>query len=186
MRHSIRFVAAAALFATVIVAAAAGAMTAANPARDPLPPEKQAQVDAAASLRVSARRADKANDPGRPIAAQADTPPETGLVGLVNAPISGSLFTPQNAWAGWTSATTFTQVWAGAAPGDAGHGLVFVVRRMGDGHILDEGSSPVTVLVAAPAIGGPLKIVRVENGNLVIANPGGHEFTFNPVTGAFA
>jgi hypothetical protein len=185
MRHSIRFVAAAAVFATVIVAVAAGAMAAANPTRDQLPPEKQAQVDAAASLRVSAPRADKSNDPGRPIAAPADTSPETGLVGAVNAPISGSLFTPQNEWAGWTSATTFTQVWAGAAPGDTGHGLVFVVRRSGDGRLLDDESAPITSLVEAPAIGGPLKIVRVENGNLVIANPGGHEFIFNPATGAF-
>ena len=184
MRHPIRLGAIGAV-TLVLALTGIGVISAADPPAEKLPADKQALEDAAAALRATAPKGDKAHDPGRPVNTQTEGPPETGLLGPFNAPVSGTEFTPKNAWAGWTNATTYTQVWAGDSPRDPGHGLVFVVRRRGANGILDDSLAPVPALIKAPAAGGPLRIVRVEGDELIVANPGGHEFRFNPATSSF-
>jgi hypothetical protein len=184
MRDPIRLVAIG--VATLALAATGmSVISAAGPPADKLPAEKQALEDAAASLRANAPKGDKAHDPGRPVDTQAEGPPDTGLLGAFNAPISGTEFTPKNAWAGWTDASTYIQVWAGNSPTDPGNGLVFVVRRHGANGILDDSVAPVPALIKAAAAGGPLHIVRVEGDQLIVANPAGREFRFNPASSAF-
>jgi len=181
MRDRIRPVAIG-VAALALAATSIGIISAASPAAEKLPAEKQALVDAAASFRANAPKGDKAHDPGRPVDTQTDGPPETGLLGAFNAPISGTEFTPKNAWAGWTDAGTYTQVWAGSSPSDPGNGLVFVVRRHGSSGILDDSVAPAPTLIKSPAVGGPLQIVRVDGSELIVANPGGREFRFNPAS----
>jgi hypothetical protein len=168
----------------LVVGLASGILAAAHPATH-LPAAKQALEDFAARHRANAPKRDKAGDPGRPMAAQTDPPPETGLLGAVGAPMPGGRFTPTTAWAGWTTPTTYVQVYAGDAPDHAGKGLVLVVRRTGAHGRLDPTVPAVTTLVRPPAAGGPLRIVRVEGSGLVLVNPGGHEFVFRPASGAF-
>jgi hypothetical protein len=124
-------------------------------------------------------------DPGRPLVIQTDPPADTGLLGQVGAPIPGGIFTPENAWADWIDATTYVQVYAGDTPDQPGHGVVFVVRRHGSGGVIDPEIPSTSALVAPPSLGGPLRIVRFEGGEVVVVNPGGHEFRFNPVSSAF-
>src|SRR5438552_2892810 len=95
MRHPIRVIAVAAA-AVALAVSAGGLISAAEPTANNLPAEKQALEDAAASFRATAPKGDKAHDPGRPLDAQTDGPPDTGLLGAFNAPISGSEFTPTN------------------------------------------------------------------------------------------
>lgn len=171
--------------ALALAATSIGIISAASPAADKLPADKQALEDAAANFRANAPKGDKAHDPGRPVDTHTDGPPETGLLGAFNAPVSGSEFTPKNAWAGWTDAGTYTQVWVGNSPGDPGNGLVLVVQRRGASGILDDSVAPVPTLIKSPAIGGPLRIVRVDGSELIVANPGGREFRFNPATLTF-
>ena len=168
----------------LVAGAATGMLLAARPA-DRLPAAKQALEDFAARHRANAAKADKAHDAGRPLVVQADPPPETGLLGMVGAPAPGGVFTPTNAWAGWTSPTTYVQVYAGASPDQPGKGLVLVVRRSGVNRHLDSAASPVASYVAAPAAGGPLRIDRVQGADLILRNPGGHELVFHPATGSF-
>jgi hypothetical protein len=131
--------------------------------------------------------ADKSTDPGGPIVIQTDPPPEVGLLGQVNAPAPGGVFTPTNAWAGWIDASTFVQVWAGDQPEFGGGGLMMVMRRpgIGDGAHLDPNGEPAASYVPPPTKGGPLTIVAVQDGNLVIRNPKGTDFLFDPAAGAF-
>ena len=171
--------------AVALVAIGAGILTAANPKDDKLPPEKQALEDFAAANQANAPIKDKAKDPGRPVNTAIDVPPDTGLLGPVNAPVPGGVFTPTNEWAGWVDATAYLQVYAGDSPENPNTGVVFVVRRFGSNGHLDPNLDPVTTFINPPAVGGPLKIVRVEGGELIIANPGGHEFRFNPAAVAF-
>jgi len=147
--------------------------------------EKDAFLAAEGALKATAPKTDKSKDPGRPIDTAPRQPPDTGLLGARNAPIAGGQFTPQNEWAGWTDATTYTQVWAGDSPDDPGKGLVFIVRRTGADGLLTEGVEPVSSLVKPQSVGGPLRIVRVDGTDLIVANPGGHEFRFNAAKGAF-
>jgi hypothetical protein len=168
----------------LIAGAATGLLVAARPG-DHLPPAKQALEDFAARHRANAPKADKGRDPGRPLIVQTDPPPETGLLGVVGAPAPGGVFTPSNAWAGWTSPTTYVQVYAGGSPDHPGTGLVLVVRRTGAMGHLDPTVAPVTRYVGAPAAGGPLRIVRVSGTDLIVANQGGHEFVFHPASAAF-
>jgi hypothetical protein len=184
MRNPIRLIAIGAAI-LVLALTGIGVITAANPPVEKLPADKQALEDAAAAFRAKAPKGDKAHDPGRPVDTQTEGPPETGLLGAFNAPVSGTEFTPTNAWAGWTDANTYTQVWAGNSPKDPGHGLVFVVRRHGANGILDDSVAPVPALIKQPAAGGPLRIVRVEGDELIVANPGGHEFRFKPASASF-
>jgi hypothetical protein len=169
----------------MFVAACASTMVAARPAADPLPPEKAALETFAANHRATAPRRDKSTDAGRPTEGPPDEPPDTGLLGPANAPVPGGVFTPVNAWAGWTDPSTYTQVYVGDSPERQGEGLVFVVRRPGVDGVLTPGAEPVTTFITPPAVGGPLRIVRVEGQELIVANRGGHEFRFNPADAAF-
>jgi hypothetical protein len=174
--------------AAVLVLATAGLITAAKPAGDVLPPEKQALENFAATHRAEAPKPDKSKDGGRAAAKAAavpDEPPDTGLLGPVSAPMPGGIFTSTNAWAGWTDATTYTQVYAGDSPENPGNGLVVLVRRPGGSQLLTAGATPTSASHKPPVAGGPLRILRVENGKLVMANPAGRELRFDPVEGAF-
>jgi hypothetical protein len=152
-----------------------------------LPSEKAALESFAAARRSSAPRADKSSDPGRPVVTETDAPPEIGLIAHANAPAPGGVFTPSNEWAGWIDATTFVQVWAGDQPALAGGGVVMVMRRpgVGDGVHLDPDAEPTQSFVPPPVKGGPLSITEVRDGLLVIRNPKGREFLFEPASGTF-
>lgn len=152
-----------------------------------IPPEKAALESAAAAFRSSAPRADKSSDPGDPLVIQTDPPPDVGLFENANAPAPGGIFTPSNAWAGWIDADTFVQVWAGAQPDFGGRGVVMVMRRpgVGDGSHLDPDTDATQSFVAPPGNGGRLTITEVRDHLLVIRNPKGTEFEFDPATGAF-
>jgi hypothetical protein len=153
----------------------------------PVPPEKTAIESAAAVYRSSAPRADKSSDPGRPVVVETDPPPEVGLFANANAPAPGGVFTPSNEWAGWIDAMTFVQVWAGEQPDFGGRGALMVMRRsgVGDGSHLDPETEATQTFVAPPSKGGRLTITEVRNHLLVIRNPNGTEFEFDPETGAF-
>jgi hypothetical protein len=168
--------------ALVLAGIALALIACAGPASD-LPSEKQAQESFALAQRSSGPVADKSTDPGRPVVVQVDPPPAVGLLGQVNAPVSGSEFTPTNAWAGWIDPTTYVQVFAGDSP--AGGGRMFVLRRTGHGGHLDADSSPTASFVLPPEPGGPLDIVRVEGTKLIVANHHGREFSFDPVSATF-
>ena len=171
--------------AGILGAALVSGIAAASLAPSDLPAEKQALEDFAIRHRAGASRGDKSHDPGRPLVVQTDPPPETGLLGLVGAPMAAGAFTPTSAWAGWTSPTTYVQVYAGDAPDHPGQGQVLVVRRTGAGGRLDPGVAPVLTLVAPKAAGGALRIARVEGSDLILVNPGGHELVFRPATSSF-
>jgi hypothetical protein len=153
-----------------------------------LPDEKAAMESAAAVLRSSAPRAEKSSDAHGPDVVETDPPPEVGLFENVNAPASGSVFTPSNEWSGWIDASTFVQVWAGEQPDRGGSGVLMVMRRpgVGDGSHLDPDRPSVQTYVLPPTSGGRLTITRVrDRGVLVIRDPKGQEFEFDAVTGAF-
>ena len=152
-----------------------------------MPPEKVALESFAAARRSSAPRADKSSDPGRPVVTETDAPPDVGLFAHANAPAPGGVFTPSNEWAGWIDATTFVQVWAGDQPAFGGGGLVMVMRRpgMGDGVHLDPDAASMQTFVPPPVKGGPLTITGVRDRLLVIGNPNGREFLFDPASGTF-
>ena len=61
-----------------------------------------------------------------------------------------------------------------------------VVRRTGSAGRLDPTVAPVTTFVRPPAVGGPLRIVRVRDSGLILVNPGGRELEFRPATAGFA
>lgn len=167
----------------LLAAISATLISAADPA-DKLPPEKQALVDFAAAQRTAGKSADKTKDRGAPLVLQADPPAEVGLLGPVGAPVSGSIFTSENAWAGWLDDQTYAQVYAGAPGENRAQGLLFVVLRSGDLGILKADGGSSSQVISAP-IGGPLHIVRVEDGLLIVANPGGREARFDPSTRSF-
>ncbi len=171
--------------AGLVLAALASGIAAASRPGSQLPAAKQALEDFATSHREHAAKGDKGDDRGRPLPTRAEAAPETGLLGAVGAPLPGGTFTPTTAWAGWTTPTTYVQVYAGDSPDQPGKGLVLVVRRTGAGGRLDPAFPPVTSLVRPPAAGGPLRIVRVEGSALILVNPGGHELVFHPTTAAF-
>ncbi len=153
----------------------------------PIPSEKAALESAAAAFRSSAPRADKSSDPGHPRVIQTDPPPEVGLFEHANAPAPGGVFTPSNEWAGWIDADTFVQVWAGQQPDLGGRGVVMVMRRpgIGDGSHLDADAHATQTFVAPPGKSGRLTITDVRGHLLVIRNPKGTVFEFDPATGAF-
>jgi hypothetical protein len=165
----------------VVVSACGSAAT------PPIPSEKVALESFAAAFRSSAPRADKSSDPGPPIASETDAPPEVGLFAHANAPAPGGVFTPSNEWAGWVDVKTFVQVWAGDQPELGGGGLIMVMRRpgLGDGLHLDPDAEPTQTFVPPPVKGGPLTITAVRKGLLVISNPKGDEFLFDPADGTF-
>jgi hypothetical protein len=179
-----RIAALATVGATIGVIAAVGLLDAAGP-KDTLPPEKQALVDYANAVQRGGVAGDKSKDSNRPLITQVDAPPRLGMLGAAQAPTPGGIFSTNNAWAGWVSPTLFVIVYAGAPSDDPGRGLILVQRRSGSNGVLDAGAEETGGIVAAPAIGGPLQIVRIENGEVIVANPGGREFRFNPLTGAF-
>jgi hypothetical protein len=82
-------------------------------------------------------------------------------------------------------AISYTQVYAGDSPDSPGRGVMLVVRRAGAANTLTPGAAATTTFVRAPGAGGSLRILRVENGALVVANAAGREFRFNPVSAAF-
>lgn len=166
------------------IAVAVGILQAAGPGEQ-LPPEKQALADYMAAFRQAGTPADKSKDAGRPLIVQVDGPPRTGMLGAAQAPAYGGLFTTNNAWAGWLDSTTFVVVYAGAPSDEPGHGLVLAERRVGADGLVDPTVEPVVTLVPAPMPGGPLRIVRVVDGEVIVANPGGQEFRFNPLSGVF-
>lgn len=182
MRRSGQTSAAASVLLLALSATAVAVVACSGPASD-LPPEKQALESFAAAQQSSGPAADKSADPGGPLIVQTDPPPLVGLLGQVTAPISGSVFTPTNAWAGWVDQSTYVQVYAGDSP--AAGGLMFVLRRKGSGGQLDPNASPATRFVPPPESGGPLVIVRVESDRLIVANQQGDEFRFDPASGAF-
>ena len=173
--------------ATAVVLVAAVASGCAIGGAGTLPPEKAALESFAAAFQSAAPRADKSSDPGRPLVIQTDSPPDVGLLGQFNAPAPGGVFTPTNAWAGWIDAKTYVQVWAGDQPEFGGGGLIMVMRRpgVGDGAHLDPNAEPTASYVPPPTKGGPLTIAAVRDGRLVIRNPKGTEFLFDPAAGAF-
>jgi hypothetical protein len=152
---------------------------------DELPPDKQALDRIAAEHQRAGATRDKVTDPGRPVVDQPDPPPLTGLLGNVQAPIFGEIFTPVNAWAGWVDETTYVQVWAGVSPSKPGRGYVFVGRHTGAHGVIDHDVEPTTSLVAAPAGGLPLKILRVDGDILILVTPDGLEFRFDPASATF-
>ena len=156
-------------------------------ATPPMPPEKAALESFAAARRSSAPRADKSSDPGRPAVTETDAPPDVGLFAHANAPAPGGVFTPSNEWAGWIDAKTFVQVWAGDQPAFGGGGLVMVIRRpgVGDGVHLDPDAASMQTFVPPPVTGGPLTITGVRDRLLVIGNPNGRKFLFDPASGTF-
>lgn len=166
---------------SVLVAAACAPQT------DAVPSEKAALESFAAAWQSSAPRADKSSDPGRPLLIQTDPPPEVGLFEHANAPAPGGVFTPTNEWAGWIDAKTFVQVWAGDQPQMGGGGLMMVMRRpgIGDGAHLDPQAEPTATFVPPPTRGGPLKIAAVDDSRLIVRNPKGEEFLFDPAAGLF-
>lgn len=174
----------AGLAGLLLLGLAAGLILAAGP-QDALPPEKQALVDAANAFRQGGQPADKSMDTGRPQIAQGDTAPMTGMLGAVAAPMAGGVFTATNAWAGWIDPTTYVIVYAGAPGENPGQGLVLLMRRTGADGFLDPSAEPTGRLIPAPLPGGPLRIVRLDGRDLIIANPAGHEFRFDPVTASF-
>ncbi len=175
----------AAAMATVLLLAAVGAtlISAADPT-DKLPPEKQALVDFAEAQRQGGKPADKTKDRGAPLVLQADPPAEVGLLGQVGAPVAGSIFTAENAWAGWLDDQTYAQVYAGAPGENRTQGLLFLVLRSGERRVLKADGGSDSQVITAP-IGGPLHIVRVEGGLLVVANPSGREVRFDPSSRSF-
>ena len=152
---------------------------------DELPPDKQAMERMAAEHQREGATRDKVTDPGRPAIDQPDPPPLTGLLGSVQAPVFGEIFTPVNAWAGWVDATTYVQVWAGFSPSTPGRGYVFVGRHTGSNGRIDHVVEPSTSLVAAPAGDAPLTILRVDEDMLIMGTPDGLELRFDPASGAF-
>jgi hypothetical protein len=152
---------------------------------DELPPDKQALESVAAEHQREGATGDKITDPGRPVAAASDPPPLTGMLGNVQAPIFGEIFTPVNAWAGWVDGTTYIQVWAGVSPSKPGRGYVFVGRHTGANGAIDHDVPPTTSLVAAPAGRSPLKILREDGGILILGTPDGLEFRFDPASATF-
>lgn len=163
-------------------------VAACGPASTPaMPSEKVALESFAAAWRSSAPRADKSSDPGRQVVTETDSPPDVGLFAHANAPAPGGVFTPSNEWAGWMDATTFVQVWAGDQPAVGGGGLVMVMRRpgVGDGVHLDPDAQSTQAFVPPPVKGGPLTITGVRDGLLVMGNPKGGEFLFDPASGMF-
>jgi len=182
MKHLlIRAGAAVGIAAAVALSMQSPSTGAANGARETLPPEKQAILDAEASFRTAGQPRDKSKDSGRPLIVQEDPPPLTGMLGAVQAPTFGGVFTTTNAWAGWVNPTTYVTVYAGAPSGSPADGELFVVTRTGrDGRL--DGAGPSGQLVSVPGSGGPLRIVRIDAGDVIVANPGGQEFRFNPLS----
>jgi hypothetical protein len=170
----------------VIIVAAAVTGCAIDPV-DTLPPEKAALESFAAAFQSAAPRADKSTDPGPPLVIVTDPPPDVGLLDQVNAPAPGGIFTPTNAWAGWIDARTYVQVWAGDQPGSGGGGLMLVIRRpgIGDGAHLDPNAEPTASYVPPPSESGPLTIVAIRDGKLVVRTSTGTEWLFDPGAGAF-
>ena len=179
-----RIARAGALAAVVIgtTLAAAGVLASA-PASDPLPPEKQAFENFANANRLAGSPHDKAADKGAPLVIQTDAPPITGLIDVLDAPISGEAFTPTNAWAGWIDAT-YVRVWVGGPPDDPATGLVLVIRRPGSNGQIDYSASGDQSLLPVP-IDGPLKIESVDGSDLVIAGPSGKAVWFDATSGTF-
>jgi hypothetical protein len=170
----------------IAVLACATALAACAPA-DELPPAKRALETFAAERQANAPRADKSADPGRPVDAETDPPPETGLLGMVNAPVLGAIFTPTSAWAGWTDSSTYVQVFAGDTPEHPGRGAMFVLTRpgIGDGAHIDPNGAPTALFVDPPKPGGPLTIVAEKGGKLIVRNQKGKEYAFDPVSAQF-
>jgi hypothetical protein len=166
------------------VGVGATSLLAGNPNQS-LPPGKQALVDAADAFQRGGVPADKSKDRGQPLVVQEDPPPPTGMLGPVGAPMPGTVFTTTNAWAGWVSATTYVVVYAGAPSDNPANGLLLVVGQTGAGGRLDPDAESDGKLVTPPLPGGPLKIVRFDPGQLVIANQGGQEFLFDPASRVF-
>jgi hypothetical protein len=106
---------------------------------------------------------------------------------MVNAPIPGGIFTPTSAWAGWIDPSTYVQVYAGDTPEHPGRGAMFVLRRpgVGDRVHIDPNGAPTARFVDPPAPGGPLRIVAEKDGKLVVRNPQGTEYVFDPVSARF-
>lgn len=175
---------AAALAVVLLLAAASATLIAAAGPTDQLPPEKQALVDFENAQQQGGDPADKGKDRGAPLVLQVDPPAEVGLLGPVGAPVAGSIFTAENAWAGWLDDQTYAQVYAGAPGENRTQGLLFVVLRSGEQRVLKADGGSSSQVISAP-IGGPLHIVRVEDGLLVVANPGGREIRFDPSSQSF-
>jgi hypothetical protein len=118
---------------------------------------------------------------------QTDPPPEVGLLGPVNAPAPGGVFTPTTAWAGWIDAKTYVTVWAGYEPDAGGDGVMMVMRRpgVGDGLHLDPDGEPSVRYVRPPGQGGSLTIVELRDNKLVVREAHGDAFLFDPDIGAF-
>lgn len=172
----------------VLVLAAAGLLAAAQPSGGGLPPEKQALEEAARLHRLQAPVRDKATDAG-PAAGAAGAAdewvPETGMLGAVNAPVPGSQFTTTSAWAGWLTPTTYVIVHAGGPSANVAAGAVFIERIEGAGGRISSRSAPVRSLVRAAGAGGPLTVVRVEAGVVIVATPSGRELRLRPLAAAF-
>jgi hypothetical protein len=178
-------------FAVGLIVGAAGGATqllAATPQIDPLPPAKQAFEDRLDALRNSVAAADgsisaKSKDAAAPLILQVEEPPVLGLLEGLDAPISGTIFSPTNAWAGWVSGN-YVRIWAGAPADDQAHALLFIVSRPADGTNIDWSTASDATLLAVP-IPGPVSIRAVESGVMILANPAGAVIRFVPDSRAF-
>lgn len=150
-----------------------------------LAPEKQAIVDKENSFRLAGVPGDKSADRGVPSVVQEDPPAVTGMLGMVGAPMPGTTFTTSNAWAGWTTPTTYLMVYAGSPSEELWKGLIYIERHSGKNGAIDRSAASIGKLIDAPAPGGPLHIVSYSAGTLVIANPAGKQFVFDVATLAF-
>lgn len=193
MRYPIR-AAAASVAAVLLAAVAVSQIVAGSPTHSAAPraagaasdltADKQAIQDALHQRQLTAPRGNKTADPGRPAANAAVAPEQApvGMLGALNAPVSGQQFTPTNAWAGWTNSTRYTMVWAGYATDDTSQGLVFVIRRSGSDGAVDHSAPPVSVLYTPSGTVGALKIVGASANILDLADSGGQTVKFDPTT----
>jgi hypothetical protein len=166
-----------------VVLASAQILSAGLPT-DVLPPSKQALVDMEQANRSAGHPPDKAQDPGGPLILQTDEPAPVGLLGVLDAPISGSEFTATNAWAGWV-AGEYVRVWVGAPSEAPAKGLLLMIRQAGSNGSPTWNGLATTSLIAVPLRGGPPRIQSAANDRLLIASPAGSTVLFDVSAGVF-
>lgn len=139
-----------------------------------VPPEKQALEDALDRARADAWRADKKSDPGRP-PEDSEPAPIVGLIEGFGAPVSGFIFSAENAWCGWLDDRTYVQVWAGAPSMKQEQGMVMVAARGGSDGVWDLSTETQLRLIEVPSGRGPLRVVGVEGGIVTVRGSDGSE-----------
>ncbi len=93
--------------------------------------------------------------------------PFTGLRAEAMPPVSGQLFNPGNAWAGWVNGE-YLQIYAGSSPADPQHGKLILIRQLG---------TPETYRIADS---GALHIEAERDGLLLLRSKKGQRLYFDP------